>query len=473
MITTRPKLAIRWPRISIKVQAHFSFPAGRVLGSLILICSVNTSWALTHPGATLWSEIQRDSEYSGQTFPARAILTSSESRAQFRRPTIDRLELVTDQATLGSPGSNWGAHKLRIVRTSQNIFAVYIIDGEKVGEREWCLAQRGAQGWKVIARGPSGVEPVNLLRGPGDEIYVIAWPNGLPQIWRSTTAADGQLKFIVSPIPGPWTQGQPYHSAGINADGDIWVLMSGGAKPGIFDLAYYKAQTGRWLHTKRLTDYRYTYAFLFPNDDGALSLVAGKDVRWEVQGYQHPKGAFDYVFDGIKYWRFAGIDDQTLKEVAVYEEKQTDDYLYVNTFLRDAYQDTKGRIHILYIRQGKSTDGKIEAHHAIIEGDKLVRDVVLPSELTKATRIFQDATGKFWVLTAFGRSLYLYSSDSEDGAQLNAPLIFDTHGYDVDSTQNGLQIAARRAGVPATDYVDGLFAAGKGEKQIYFRFQLR
>ena len=97
----------------------------------------------------------------------------------------------------------------------------------------------------------------------------------------------------------------------------------------------------------------------------------------------------------------------------------------------------------------------------------------MPSELTKATRIFQDTTDKFWLLTALGRSLYIYPGASEDGTQLDSPLIFDTRGYDVDATQNGLQIAARRAGLPVADFVDGVFAAGKGEKLIYFRFQLR
>jgi hypothetical protein len=453
-----------------------SFSSARgALGNVIVICSVSASWALTHPNARLWSQSLRDSQYPGRASPAaRAILTPPESRSQARRPVIDRLELITDQAAVGSDGSNWGANKLRVIRALQNVFAVYIVDAEKTGEREWRLAQRGDQQWKIIAKGPSGREPVNLLRGPKDELYVISWPDGLPQISRSTTAADGQRTFIASAIPGLWTRkDQPYHSAGIGANGDIWVLMSDGAKPGIFDLAYYQAQTGRWLRRRVLVDYRHTYAFLFPNDNGALSLVASKDVRWEVQGYERPRGAFDYVFDGIKYWHFASIDDQFFKEVPVYEERQTDDYPYVNCFVRDAYQDTKGRIHILYIRQGKSSRGKVEGHHAIIEGGAIVKDVVLPSELTKASRIFQDSTGKFWVLTAFGRGLYLYSSDSEDGAQLNAPLIFDSHGYDVDATQNGLQVAARRAGVPATDYVDGLFSAGKGEKLIYFRFRLR
>src|SRR5262249_54916636 len=157
-------------------------------GKVIVICFVSAAWTCRHPDVRLWSQSLRESKYPERAAPvARVTPESPESRSQAGRPVIDRFDLITSQAAAASDGSNWGASKLRVIRTSQNVFAVYIVDAEKSGEREWRLAQRRDQQWKVIAEGPSGREPVNLLRGPKDELYVISWPNGLPQISRSNT----------------------------------------------------------------------------------------------------------------------------------------------------------------------------------------------------------------------------------------------------------------------------------------------
>ncbi len=92
---------------------------------------------------------------------------------------LERLELVTADAATGNGGNAWGGHQTRIVRPRMGVFTAYTVSGPDEFRREWRLAQRTDQGWRIIAQGPSGTAPVNLLQGPDGRLYIVAWPDGL------------------------------------------------------------------------------------------------------------------------------------------------------------------------------------------------------------------------------------------------------------------------------------------------------
>ena len=110
---------------------------------------------------------------------------------------LERLELVSDATSVGGDGGNaWGGHQTRLVRTSCGLFTAYTVPGTDSFQHEWRLVQQTDDGWQIIAKGPSGRDPVNLLQGSDETIYLVAWPEGLPVIWASAHS-DGELTFIV------------------------------------------------------------------------------------------------------------------------------------------------------------------------------------------------------------------------------------------------------------------------------------
>src|SRR5690348_8498176 len=79
------------------------------------------------------------------------------------KPTLERLEQVTDQA-FGTNNNyvpnSWGVHKSRIIRTSNgDIFIVYTSEGTDENNREWHLVRRDPNGgWAEVNHGNAGVE---------------------------------------------------------------------------------------------------------------------------------------------------------------------------------------------------------------------------------------------------------------------------------------------------------------------------
>lgn len=384
---------------------------------------------------------------------------------------LESLELVTDQAVPGSGGNCWGGHQTRIVRTRRGVFTSYTVMGQGYTAREWRLAQRTATGWQVIAHGVAGREPVNLLQGPQDRLYLIAWPEGQPRLWTSTIQG-GRLSFSDALIPGDWGQTDwPYQGASINAQGDLYVIASGGERPGEFKWATYQARTAQWSFHVTPLDYRFCYTYVIPGDKGQLAIVSTRDVRWESLGYTKLAGAFDYVFNAVKCWSSPDALHVPLQELLVREEKPSaqfpDPYCDAQT---DAYVDTKGRLHILYWRSGQNTEGRTETRHAMLENGKLIQDVPLPPDAGHYCRITQDARGRFCLITADADKLVVYRAATEDGLAWGPPVQLALKGYTL--TYSGIALAAPRCGTPLSNTIDGVFPAGKENQWVYFRLRL-
>ncbi len=390
------------------------------------------------------------------------------------RPSLERLELVTDQAATGDGGNSWGGHQTRIVRTRDGcIFTAYTAAGDGPLARRWRLAQRTGTGWQVVAEGPSGREPVNLLRGPKDQLLVVGWPDGMPHLWSGGAGAPSR-PFLDTVVPGNWERSfWPYNAAGIDADGDTVLLQSGGEKPGEFRWARRSARAGRWQFGVTPLDYRHCYAYVLPGPRGRLTVVATRDVRWETLDYAKPAGAFGYVFNAFGCWRWDDAARPRAETPRVREEPPTPQFPSVFCDAQaDAYEDTRGRLHILYWVAGPSTQGVEELHHLLLERGRITHDVRLPSTVGHYCRLVQDRRGRFFLIGADdnGAQLLVTPALSEDGFTLGRTFPLDLGRYHV--TYSGLALAVPRGGTPLSDTVDGVFPAADGAAWVYFRLRL-
>lgn len=378
------------------------------------------------------------------------------------------LEVVTSNAATGDGGNSWGGHQTRIVRTRDGIFTAYTVEGGGYLDREWRLAWRQGDGsWLVVAQGVSGKDPVNLLASPDGTLHVIGWPNGIGTMWSGKPRGK-ELRMTEETIPGVASSNWPYSSAGVDASGNICILSTQGAEPGVFQWACFLQHQGSWISRSTSTDYGFRYTYVFPRPDGGLLLVSTRDVLWGVLGYTQPPNTFDYVFNAFGYWQTDDIVNSPLKRVFLKEEQPTAAFPYVILNAQeDAYLDTAGNMHVLYHIQGESTQGAWITRHAILSPKgEVLNDVKIPEAAGDYSRIFQDARGRFYIL---GSSGLLYPAGI-DGVTLGTPVEIDLKGYIVE--YSGFGISVPRTGTAIGNVLGVVFPSDGGTKWIYFQLTL-
>jgi hypothetical protein len=383
--------------------------------------------------------------------------------------SVLRLEPVTTNALVNNDADNqWGGHKLRIIRMSDDdIYTAYsTATAGGALHNQWNLAKRTANGtWSVVATGMAGREPVNLLRGPRDQIYLVSWDGGLPSL---TTSTDG-VHFSTQAIPGSWPRSDwPYSGAAIAPNGDIYVLQSDWAeKPGKLYVGYQTAADCQWHFTTIATDYRYCYDYLFPTADGRLQVLGVRDVQWATLGWTQPADGFSYTFNGLRQFRTTDISSQPFSNTLVAVDNQTAALEDANTPPRDVYVDASGIVHITYLREGADTSGSYVAHVATVDSSGTVlKDVAVPGGANQP-RLYQSPTDeRFYVISNQGQ---VYPAGA-DGTQYGSPVTLDLQGYHIYGP-NGVFLAAPRGGTPQSNIVDGVFATSSGG-WVYIRIQL-
>jgi len=396
---------------------------------------------------------------------------------------LQALELVTDQAFSQDDNyipNSWGVQKNRFVRTSTgDFFTIYNTEGTHAN-RTWHLVHKAPGGnWQEIKSGNAGSEPINILRGPNDEIHLFAWPGTKGQL-QHVVSTDLGKTFKTEMLAGDWNVNdeQGYSGSGTNALGNIVFFQTGADKPGVFNWIYYSPETRHWTFHKNIIDYRYTYAFFMPGYQNDLTIAAVRDVRRQEVGYQPAsKSDFDYVFDNIKYFHINDVRQDTVTldqtEVKQVEPQNRDDYDL--TYLTDAYIDTAGRTHILY---NNLYDGP---HHAIIQSGKVVTDVKIPNISNGAgqkMRIIQDSLGHFYIITIDDNGSLIVdtaNADDTDGTQMGTITKFDVGDNpgcnDNDDFCHSPTFTTPRNGHKLSDTIDGVY--GHRNKEIYFRINLR
>lgn len=380
--------------------------------------------------------------------------------------------IATDAANKGDGGNSWGGHQSRIVHTMDGIFTAYTVEKSGPFHREWRLVQRKDEGvWELLASGDAGKDPVNLLAGPDGTLYLISWPNATGTLWQGRPE-NGSLILTSSKIPGVSQSEWPYASAGINAAGDLCILSSvGGETPGgKFMWSCYYPERSEWISNTTDLDYRYCYTYVFPGENGELSLVSTRDVLWSALGYTQPQDAFDYAFNAYGVWQTANTGSESLKRTYVIEEPQTEQFPFVQlNAQQDAYIDTRGRMHVIYRVESSPSVASRHAisRHAVLDGQgNLISDQPLPGDLAwEYSRIFQDGQERFYLLTSRG---FLYPMDSE-GIQLEEPLELNL-GLGRDTVEySGFSLSVPRTGTPRSDVMDVVFPSANGSAWMYFQ----
>lgn len=392
-------------------------------------------------------------------------------------PTLQRLELVTSQAfgdgSTYVPNS-WGQHKNRIIRTSTgDIFTVYISGGSDLQNRQWHLMHRPPNGgWQEINSGNAGAEPINIVRGPNDEIYIFTWPGTNAQLEEYVSTDLGKT-FKTQMIAGQWSTDQGYATASINTEGDIAVVQTGNDVPGIFYWAYYSRASGQWQFHMTQLDIRYTYAFVFPGTNGDITVAATRDALRHELGYPSASGGnFDYIFNQLKYFHITSAASLAAQQIVASIQPQGNND-YDITYMTDAYMDTLNRLHILFFNMYDNM-----VHHLIMENGTVVKQATQSIDFAQKARIFQDAEGHFYFISTSqdGSTLNVYpgTANDTDGTQLQGPVrlsISQLPGCNDFDFCHSPNMTLQRNGHALSNYIDGVY--GNMTKEIYFRISLR
>lgn len=378
------------------------------------------------------------------------------------------VETVATGTESGDGGNSWGGHQTRVVRTKAGVFTVYTVPGGGYLDRQWRLARRAPSGgWQIVAQGTSGREPPNLLTTPGGDLWLTAWPHGVGTIWRFKVAG-GKVSAHSARIPGAPKTDWPYGGAGIDSRGNLCVVASdsgGDSARAWFSLSCRNERPRSWVSRRQDVTYRHAYAVVLPDGNARATVAATRDVLWSTIGRDTPSDSANYAFNAIGSWR--GDLSRGLRKIDSAGENPTGGFPAPMLRQLDAYRDTSGRLHVLYIQRGERTRGRdIYRHRAIGGSGKLLYDEQLPEALGDFVRIFQDRRGNFYVIGQNARLARL----SPDGRNVVGDLLdLDYGGREV--SYSGYALSVPRTGTRPSDRLDVVFATDGGNAWAYFQLR--
>jgi hypothetical protein len=359
----------------------------------------------------------------------------------------------------------------RIVRSKQGVFTSYLLP-----DRTYRVDQRTPAGWVTVSKAGSGAfnqAPV-LVAAPDDTVYYFDWPAGNLRFWSKPPT---KAEAISAWTELNWYRSEwPSASAGISPEGEIYLMSTPGygATAGLLQWATYDTRTGTWgaLHNETLPQH-HDRMYLLPGRDHAFTFTASRTVKWEGVGLTRPAGYWnENLQNRLSMWSTPNSASVPLTSAVVHEEKVTEKYgtpWTTNDNAGDSYVDTKGRLHVIYLVQGESTQGAWVMHHAIFENGQLLKDVNTP---IGGAKMIQDTQGAFYYVCWDGNTaLTVYKATDEYGLQVGDPVRLPLQGYKV-----GLSVflAAPRSGTALADYVDGVFQTDEPTpKWVYVRIRLR
>jgi hypothetical protein len=142
----------------------------------------------------------------------------------------------------------------------------------------------------------------------------------------------------------------------------------------------------------------------------------------------------------------------------------------IYTFAQDAYRDTSGVIHVMYVRYGTSTLYQYDGYHAVVQGGTTVlKNVSLVGVFCPdGSRIMQDSSGRFYVVSTCAPSLYVWPADMTDGTQLSAPTTLNM----LSSNSSWLYLAVSRGGTALSNVLDIVWPGNNGAELDYYKVQL-
>ena len=384
---------------------------------------------------------------------------------------VDRIEIIASDLPTpvsGDGGNAWGCNQSKIVRTSSgDIFAIYTTNDVSPvlpDNKTWHLMKRtGTNQWAQVSSGNSGRDTAFLLYSqPQNKLCVTAWANMFNLPWSSSTKYWRPRIWICNASSGIkeneydiWTPAASndhgYFSSGINANGNVVFITNQGESSGTYFCWSYSDPTlssSLWTYKQKLhtPPGRSAYFYLFPG-------TSSSDIKWSST-----ENATTFYANYLYKWNGTSLSYTTVRNAGATNY----------AFVMDSYQDTLGRIHVLYRWQ----QGGVEygMRHAMVSSDGLtvLNDVALPAEAGNGTgmiRIFQNATGTFYILSP--DRIYTATIGSTS-ITYSAPTLlnFGAYNYNVGS----MFVAVPRGGTVRSNIIDGAFLSGTSI--VYFRIPL-
>jgi hypothetical protein len=391
---------------------------------------------------------------------------NTQQNAATSTPTLVSNEVVASDAF--GDGSTyipngWGYQKTRIIRNSTgDIFVTY-----SNSKTQYAVMHRAPSGgWTQVNTGDQGSEPVNILRGPNDEIHVFPFPG--ETTLNDVASKDEGKTFTTTAIAGQWENSQGYWGAGTNAAGDMVIMQTENDQPYNFWWATLNPSTSQWTFHTATPPSGYSYVFVLPGASD-ISVVGMRDVHWSTLGLP-AGGTFDYVFNELHLFHIASFADSTMTDYSLKEEQPGSNAPNEILYTLDSYLDTQNRLHILYWDANDQSD-----HVALVQNNALTKDVAIKLASPWKARMIQDTTGRFYILSIDNSTLDVYpgSAADTDGTQYDAAVALNLTNAGCNDDWDfclPITLANPRSGVPLANYVDGIY--GKGTDVYYFRVQL-
>ncbi|RFP12390.1 hypothetical protein D0T25_24965 [Duganella sp. BJB488] len=347
---------------------------------------------------------------------------SASSAATVTVASVDRLEQVATDASTGALSTIpnlWGGHQPRITRHADGTVRILYITVDSTAMLTWHLMRRTPAGvWGQEASGPS-TDDVGLLRDPRDDrAYVMAWPGSVPTAYAGPT-------YNSAKVPGSWqilpSKYRQYGNVGIGPDGtvclkasrEINVLPVTSQDKTEYACGKYDAATKLWTWRAQVSSYiglRHTYDYLFPNPRGldqGLYGTAQRDLHKSASNVPLLDPARPpYVYDGARtYSGKFGVLPTSPDTFAQFDHIQPIPAPVGATAapmakLTDAYMDSKNRIFSSHHKEDP-LDSTVYGTYLTVSspsGQVLYSAKWAGLEIYGATRIFEDAKGRLWLL---------------------------------------------------------------------------
>jgi len=414
------------------------------------------------------------------------------------QPRVTTVEVITNTASTFVENNNCQMTP-RVVRAAGDVFALVIDDAAAPADEQlWQLVKRNGGRWDVVASGMQGYAWGGLWVSPDETLHVLAYPKDLYPDNRCrftmwTGQWDNQTESITmtpqevpdAPPPGHFC---PRLIVGGDTSGHLAVSST-------YDYAYghvvhyyaiYDADTQTWTSTNSVErDSMYTYNWFFPHEDGdGVTYIAERSGFYWEYGYDTPPDHPDWDSKwGITPPHYGscfnqqllyGTDDlaTTVPQVIRTETiEPTYPGEFVFNFSQEVYQDHLDRIFVISARVGGGwgtadpyAPPEEERFHfwmQVLSPDGTVLDdVQLPDPVNRydwdtvdGYRMFQDATGQFWLLC--GQNGGTLTPAGDDGLTFGEPIELD-FGYD--QLWWNVAIGNSRSGMGLSNTIDLTFA---------------
>lgn len=392
----------------------------------------------------------------------------------------DLLDLHAACGVVSCGRGTHGGTQSRICHTSHGAYASFLAEDKEGGTVFHLVRIRegSASLLHSVTTPLTGANSVHVLSDAQENVHVLA--AGVVSVEGRERASlcihhldreTGTVTHHCAEIPFGHGTSFGYSSAGIDlAQRRIYAVYSGGDAPGYFAWFTFDLATMAWLPRPVVIDlqYRHCYNYCFADGRGGMIILSERDIKNATAGITpadtNRKIDANYVWDELRLFL---IRDLTLPayttvdvENAVYDKKAGLYPNVQNNSQGDAYMDTQGHLHVLYMSDDNNgVAGSFLRHAAYDRRFACVHNERLGFQGAHAMRMAQATCGRHYIIAMPYREtarvrIWGATDDQGLGYTLAGEKQFDTG---LTPTYAGLAVSCPRNGSVRDDVIDCLF----------------